>query len=192
MTSQSNARRNVLLFARFRNLSQGISHGSVVDPTLWNIYVNRVLEINSERVCLQAFADDLALVTAGSVRKELEINTNEVLELIHLTLVELKLELSVGKCQGLAFRSLVRHQKRKGQNIFKRKLIFKINATPTGGRLATTDDSGPIHGGSSAELVFEPSGPKAETLPLGHHGPLCLSEGLRPNSPVRILPPTEG
>ncbi|GBL79714.1 hypothetical protein AVEN_18240-1 [Araneus ventricosus] len=87
----------------------------------------RFLEINSERVFLQAFADDLALVTAGSVRKELEINTNEALEFIHLTLVELKLELSVGKCQGLAFRSLVRHQKRKGQNIFKRKPIFKIN-----------------------------------------------------------------
>ncbi|GBN39971.1 hypothetical protein AVEN_197808-1 [Araneus ventricosus] len=80
-----------------------------------------------ERVFLQAFPDDLALVTAGSVRKELEINTNEALELIHLTLVELKLELSVGKCQGLSFRSLVGHQKRKRQNIFKRKPIFKIN-----------------------------------------------------------------
>ncbi|GBN14935.1 hypothetical protein AVEN_249825-1 [Araneus ventricosus] len=79
--------------------------GSVVAPNLWNIYVNRVLEINSEKVFLQAFADDLALVTAVNVRKELEINTNEALELIHLTLVELKLELSVGKCQGLAFRS---------------------------------------------------------------------------------------
>ncbi|GBM42982.1 Putative protein in type-1 retrotransposable element R1DM, partial [Araneus ventricosus] len=96
-------------------------------PNLWNIYVNRVLEINSEKVFLQAFADDLALVTAGSVRKELEINTNEALELIHLTLVELKLEVSVGKCQELAFRSLVRHEKRKKQNIFNRKPIFKIN-----------------------------------------------------------------
>ncbi|GBL81118.1 hypothetical protein AVEN_107593-1 [Araneus ventricosus] len=95
--------------------------GAVVEY-LWNIYVNRVLEINSEKVFLQAFADDLGLVTAGSVRKELEINTSEALELILLTLVELKLELSVGKCQGL-----VRHQKRKGQNIFNRKPIFKIN-----------------------------------------------------------------
>ncbi|GBM63918.1 RNA-directed DNA polymerase from mobile element jockey [Araneus ventricosus] len=103
-----------------RDSHKSCPQGSVVAPNLWNIYVNRILEINSERVFLQAFADDLALVTAGSVRKELEINTNEALELIHLTLVELKLELSVGKCQRLAFRSLVRHQKRKGQNIFKR------------------------------------------------------------------------
>ncbi|GBN02977.1 Putative protein in type-1 retrotransposable element R1DM, partial [Araneus ventricosus] len=110
-----------------RDCHKSCPQGSVVGPNLWNIYVNRVLEINSERVFLQAFSDDLALVTAGSVRKELEINTNEALQLIHLTLVELKLELSVGKCQGLAFRSLVRHQKRKGQNIFKRKPIFKIN-----------------------------------------------------------------
>ncbi|GBL97705.1 hypothetical protein AVEN_248654-1 [Araneus ventricosus] len=90
-----------------RDCHKGYPQGSVVAPNLWNIYVNRVLEINSDRVFLQAFADDLALVTAGSIRKELEINTNEALELIHLTLVELKLELSVGKCQGLAFKSLV-------------------------------------------------------------------------------------
>ncbi|GBL80065.1 Putative protein in type-1 retrotransposable element R1DM, partial [Araneus ventricosus] len=110
-----------------RDCHKGCPQGSVVALNLWNIYVNRVLEINSEKVFLQAFADDFAFVTAGSVRKELEININEALGLIQLTLVELKLELSVGKCWGLAFRSLVRHQKRKGQNIFNRKPVFKIN-----------------------------------------------------------------
>ncbi|GBL91242.1 hypothetical protein AVEN_195128-1 [Araneus ventricosus] len=110
-----------------RDCHKSCPQGSVLGANFWNIYVNKVLELNSEKVFLQAFADELAQVTTGSVRKELEINTNEALEFIHLTLVELKLELSVGKCQGFAFRSLVHHQKRKGLNISNRKPIFKIN-----------------------------------------------------------------
>ncbi|GBM37887.1 hypothetical protein AVEN_193401-1 [Araneus ventricosus] len=60
-----------------RDCHKGCPQGSVVAPNLWNIYVNRVLELNSEKVILKAFADDLALVTTDSVRKELETNTNE-------------------------------------------------------------------------------------------------------------------
>ncbi|GBM85181.1 hypothetical protein AVEN_21303-1 [Araneus ventricosus] len=110
-----------------RDCHKGCPQGSVVVPNLWNFYVSRVLEFNNKKVFLQSFADDLELFSAGRVGKELETNTNEALELIHLKLVELKLELSVGKCQGLAFRSLVHHQRRKGQYNFNRKPIFKIN-----------------------------------------------------------------
>ncbi|GBM78127.1 hypothetical protein AVEN_17051-1 [Araneus ventricosus] len=49
-----------------------------------------------------------------------------------------------------------------------------FHATATGERLESTSDlvcKGPIHGGSSVELGFELSGPKVETLPLGHR---CL------------------
>ncbi|GBL86022.1 hypothetical protein AVEN_89079-1 [Araneus ventricosus] len=69
-------------------------------------YMRIALELNNETVFLQAFADDLALVTAGIVMKELETNTNEALELINLKLVELRLELSVGKREVLAFNPL--------------------------------------------------------------------------------------
>ncbi|GBM60446.1 hypothetical protein AVEN_117962-1 [Araneus ventricosus] len=34
--------------------------------------------------------------------------------------------------------------------------------------------TGPIHDGSSVETGFEPSDPKAETLPLGHSGSLFM------------------
>ncbi|GBO43580.1 hypothetical protein AVEN_253457-1 [Araneus ventricosus] len=44
--------------------------------------------------------------------------------------------------------------------------------------------TGPIHGGSSVE----PSGPKAETLPLGHRGlPLWLSVALSKQGGYQLL-----
>ncbi|GBM45907.1 hypothetical protein AVEN_211971-1 [Araneus ventricosus] len=72
-----------------------------------------------------AFADDLALVSAGRVREELENNTNKALDAIANKLRELELDLSVDKCQGLAFRSNVLYRQRRGQSIFNRNPIFK-------------------------------------------------------------------
>ncbi|GBM94126.1 hypothetical protein AVEN_245527-1 [Araneus ventricosus] len=54
-----------------RDCHKGCPQGSALTPNMWNIYVNRVLQLNSD--VLQAFADDLALVITGSVRKELEL-----------------------------------------------------------------------------------------------------------------------
>ncbi|GBN11170.1 hypothetical protein AVEN_170931-1 [Araneus ventricosus] len=75
----------------------------------------------------EAFADDLALVLAGRVRKELENKTNKALDAIANKLRELKLDLSVDKCQGLAFRFNVHYRQRRGPSIFNRNPIFKIN-----------------------------------------------------------------
>ncbi|GFT33697.1 uncharacterized protein TNCV_4382251 [Trichonephila clavipes] len=41
----------------------GCPQGSVLSPTLWNIYFNPILSLNSELFLLQAFADDLAVVS---------------------------------------------------------------------------------------------------------------------------------
>ncbi|GBL77931.1 hypothetical protein AVEN_143262-1, partial [Araneus ventricosus] len=71
----------------------------MVAPTLWNIYINAILNLNNDQHYIQAFADDLALVW------ELESNTNSLLHLIYDKLKELKIELSVDKCQGIAIRS---------------------------------------------------------------------------------------
>ncbi|GBM33342.1 hypothetical protein AVEN_194948-1 [Araneus ventricosus] len=70
-----------------------------------------------------SFADDLALVSACRVREELENNTNKALDAIANKLRELKLDMSVDKCQGLAFRSNVHYR----QSIFNRNPIFKIS-----------------------------------------------------------------
>ncbi|GBM99993.1 hypothetical protein AVEN_77591-1 [Araneus ventricosus] len=56
---------------------------------------------------------------------------------------------------------------------------FRIK--PAGGRLAATyHTTGSRHGGSSGNWVLnlEPSGPEAETLPLGHCGPFHKSKSI--------------
>ncbi|GBM89256.1 hypothetical protein AVEN_180409-1 [Araneus ventricosus] len=58
-----------------------------------------------------AFADDLALVSTGRVREEWENNTDKALNDIANKLRDLKLDLSVDKCQVHAFRSNVHYRK---------------------------------------------------------------------------------
>ncbi|GBM63961.1 hypothetical protein AVEN_17547-1 [Araneus ventricosus] len=59
-----------------------------------------------------------------------------------------------------------------------------FHATPTGGRLTTTYDlacnrphTRRIFNGIGSR-AWSPSGPKAETLPLGHRGPQSVMEKL--------------
>ncbi|GBL91353.1 hypothetical protein AVEN_203502-1 [Araneus ventricosus] len=110
-----------------RICSKGCAQGSIISPNLRNLYMNQLLSLNSDTLFLQAFADDLALVSASRVREELENNTNKALDAIANKLRELKFDLSVDKCQGLAFRSNVHYRQRRGQSIFNRNPIFKIN-----------------------------------------------------------------
>ncbi|GBM75332.1 hypothetical protein AVEN_253219-1 [Araneus ventricosus] len=89
--------------------------------------MSQLLSLNSDTLFLQAFADDLAFVSAGRVREELENNTNKALDAIANKFRKLKLDLSVDKYQGLAFRYNMHYRQRRGQNIFNRNSIFKIN-----------------------------------------------------------------
>ncbi|GFW63690.1 uncharacterized protein TNCV_4329781 [Trichonephila clavipes] len=68
--------------------------GSVLAPILWNIYFNPVLGLNSNKFLIQAFADDLAVVTTGRVRRTLEIETYSILDQICNKLKNLKLVIS--------------------------------------------------------------------------------------------------
>ncbi|GBM26526.1 hypothetical protein AVEN_245254-1 [Araneus ventricosus] len=70
-----------------------LPQGSVISPNLWNLYMNQLLSINSDSYFIQAFAEDLVLVSGGRVRKELENNTNNALNIISDKLKELKLDL---------------------------------------------------------------------------------------------------
>ncbi|GBL76482.1 Sulfotransferase 1 family member D1 [Araneus ventricosus] len=100
----------------------------VVAPILWNIYIKAILNLNNDQHYIQAFADDLALGTAGGTRRELESNTNCRLHLIYDKLQELKLELSVDKCQGIAIRSYQNsNHQRTGQSVFNWSPCFKLN-----------------------------------------------------------------
>ncbi|GBO15493.1 hypothetical protein AVEN_19197-1 [Araneus ventricosus] len=106
--------------------------------------MNKLLSLNSDTLFLQAFTDDLALVSAGRVRKELENNTNKALDAIANKSRKLKFDLSVDKCQGLAFRSNVHYRQRHEQSIFYRNPIFKIN-----GQSVKIDELSEIPGNSA-------------------------------------------
>ncbi|GBM08106.1 hypothetical protein AVEN_123011-1 [Araneus ventricosus] len=95
---------------------KGCPQGSVILPNLWNLYIHQLLSLNTDTLFLQAFTNDLALVSTGRVRKELENNTNKALDAIANKLRELKLDLSVDKCQGLAFRTNMHCIQRPGQS----------------------------------------------------------------------------
>ncbi|GBO45898.1 hypothetical protein AVEN_145437-1 [Araneus ventricosus] len=110
-----------------RQCFMGYPQGSVIAPGIWNIYINKILELNTEEFFVQAFADDSALVTTGRNRKELEGNTNRLLALISDKLEELKLNLSVDECQALAIRSKQNNiRQRARRSTFIRAPCFKL------------------------------------------------------------------
>ncbi|GBO35600.1 hypothetical protein AVEN_225545-1 [Araneus ventricosus] len=75
-----------------------LPQGSVISPNLWNLYMNQLLNSNSSNYFIQAFADKLEPFSDGRVRKELENNDNNALNMISDKLKELKLDLSIDKC----------------------------------------------------------------------------------------------
>ncbi|GBM61502.1 Putative protein in type-1 retrotransposable element R1DM [Araneus ventricosus] len=124
--------RTVSFSSEIENISRtcfrGCPQGSVVAPTIWNIYINPILERNNISFYIQAFADDLALIISGRTARELESNTNIALAEIAQHLHEIKLSLSVHKCQALVFRS-VSSQKfsKRNSTTLNRKPTFRIN-----------------------------------------------------------------
>ncbi|GFV37905.1 putative 115 kDa protein in type-1 retrotransposable element R1DM [Trichonephila clavipes] len=80
-----------------KQIFKGCPQESVLSPTLWNIYFNPILSLNSELFLLQAFADDLAVVSFGLSRREIEDNTNKILCLVNSKLSELNLSIATAK-----------------------------------------------------------------------------------------------
>ncbi|GFX66444.1 putative 115 kDa protein in type-1 retrotransposable element R1DM [Trichonephila clavipes] len=103
--------------------------GSVLSPTLWNIYFNPILSLNSELFLLQAFADDLAVVPFGLSRRELENNTNKILSLVNSKLSELNLSIATAKTVSVVFRCpFLQCRGFRGSTTFRRNPIFKIGS----------------------------------------------------------------
>ncbi|GBN70215.1 Retrovirus-related Pol polyprotein from type-1 retrotransposable element R1 [Araneus ventricosus] len=107
---------------------KGCPQGSVIAPILWNIYINQILTKNNDTFYTQAFADDLALIVSGRRARDLEFNTNVALAQIAQNLCDLKLTLSVEKCQALVIRSISSQKfSQRNSTVLNRKPTFKIN-----------------------------------------------------------------
>lgn len=86
-----------------RTISMGAPQGSVISPILWNIYFNQILSLNNDHYYLQAFADDLAVVTYASEISILRRDTNYILSRVSSVLSSLKLSASPQKSQCIIF-----------------------------------------------------------------------------------------
>ncbi|GFY03665.1 uncharacterized protein TNCV_3092911 [Trichonephila clavipes] len=112
-----------------KQIFKGCPQGSVLSPTLWNIYFNPIISLNSELFLLQAFADDLAIVSFGLSRKKLEDNTNKILSLVNSKLSELNLSIATAKTVSVVFRCpFIQGRGFRGSTIFRRNPIFKIGS----------------------------------------------------------------
>ncbi|GBL82186.1 Putative protein in type-1 retrotransposable element R1DM [Araneus ventricosus] len=116
------------VFETSRRCFRGCPQGSVIAPTLWNIYINSILTNNNGELHIQPFADDLALVIGGRTARELEKNNNLVLAGIANKLDSLKLTLSIQKCQTIVYRSIASQKlSKRNSMVLNRKPTFKIN-----------------------------------------------------------------
>ncbi|GBM53609.1 Putative protein in type-1 retrotransposable element R1DM [Araneus ventricosus] len=119
------------VFETSRQCFRGCPQGSVIAPTLWNLYINTVLNNNDDgELYIQAFSDDLALIIGGRTARDLEKFTNLALAKIASSLDSLKLNLSIQKCQAIVYRSISFEKLSKlNSTILNRKPTFKINNT---------------------------------------------------------------
>ncbi|GBO42780.1 Retrovirus-related Pol polyprotein from type-1 retrotransposable element R1 [Araneus ventricosus] len=116
------------VFETSRCYFRGCPQGSVIAPTIWNLYINSVLNDNNcDETYSQTFADDLALLIGGRTARELEKNTNAALTKIASCLDSLKLTLSIQKCQAIIYRSILSQKfSKRNSTDLNRKFTFKI------------------------------------------------------------------
>ncbi|GFW74534.1 retrovirus-related Pol polyprotein from type-1 retrotransposable element R1 [Trichonephila clavipes] len=112
-----------------KQIFKGCPQGSVLSPTPWNIYFNPILSLNSELFLLQSLEDDLAVVSFGLSRRELEDNTNKILSLVNSKLSELNLSIETAKTFSVVFRCpFLQCRGFRGSTNFRRNPIFKIGS----------------------------------------------------------------
>ncbi|KAH1029328.1 hypothetical protein HUJ05_002587 [Dendroctonus ponderosae] len=66
-------RRIITAFDEERVMSCGVPQGSILGPTLWNVFYDRILRVQMESgVSLIAYADDLAILTRGKTASQVK------------------------------------------------------------------------------------------------------------------------
>lgn len=76
--------RSVLIGGEARTITCGVPQGSVIGPTLWNVFYDELLELPMPQgVELIGFADDIVVTAIGHNNVMIEELVNPVLDRIH-------------------------------------------------------------------------------------------------------------
>lgn len=82
------------------DLTCGCPQGSVLSPTLWNIYYDPVLRLQlPENTKIIGYADDLVIVTEGRSRVEIETTTNKAMKSVIKWMEEAQLQVAPEKTE---------------------------------------------------------------------------------------------
>lgn len=92
--------RNIIVDNAKKETSCGVPQGSVLGPVLWNIYYDPVLRIALPPNTLSlAYADDLVLITTGTVKSTIEMEVNLALSKVNNWMLSMQLELAPQKTE---------------------------------------------------------------------------------------------
>lgn len=85
-----------------RRMTCGVPQGSVLEPTLWNIFYDGVLRLRlPEGASTIGFADDLSLLVINHTMEGLEANTNRTLRIINDWIARSELSLAHHKTEAV-------------------------------------------------------------------------------------------
>jgi len=87
------------------NMTCGVPQGSVLGPTLWNIFYDKIIRTTNEKsIKIVAYADDLAVVISGRNSQTLEETATYILTELRVKLGEMGLDLAKQKTEATVLR----------------------------------------------------------------------------------------
>lgn len=106
---------------RWFALNRGCPQGSCIGPLMWILVADTLLKVYKQSFSdIVSYADDFVIIIGGNTRRSLEEKANMAIDLFNDVCQELRLKLSVNKCESMMF----------GPNqMINRRPIFKLQDT---------------------------------------------------------------